>query len=283
MAGHRRTHRSHSQKCDPAHDGRVCQVGDAGPSERLGSASVKGPLCHSVGMGPWAVTTWNVHGSEHPDLRAVARVLQTETPDIVLFQEIRRSQAIALATGLGMRFTWARKHYPYSRVVYRRAEGLAIMTPHALGAAGHTELTDRASHNSWRRRIAQWALVGRSDGSTIRAYNIHLSPHEAPASRRAEAVRLTEIVSEHGDTSDVIVGGDFNDDLDPSVIFALPGIEHLTPPSTNPAHDPQQLLDHVLLPVEARDVSVTVPNGDASWAAISDHLPVTVRFTLDHS
>jgi len=27
-------------------------------------------------------------------------------------------------------------------------------------------------------------------------------------------------------------------------------------------------------------VSVTVPAGGATWAAISDHLPVTVRFTL---
>ena len=179
-----------------------------------------------------------------------------------------------------MRFTWARKHYPYSRVVYRRAEGLAILTPHALGAAGHTELSNRASHNSWKRRIAQWALIGRADGSTIRAYNIHLSPHDDAASRRAEAVRLTAVVAEHGELDDVVIGGDFNDDRDASVIYALPGIEHLTPPPTNPADRPTKLLDHVLLPVAATDVSVTVPSGDASWAAISDHLPVTVRFTL---
>jgi endonuclease/exonuclease/phosphatase family metal-dependent hydrolase len=182
-----------------------------------------------------------------------------------------------------MRFTWARKHYPYSRVVARRAEGLAILTPHALGAGGHTELSDRMSQRSWKRRIAQWALIGRPDGSTIRAYNLHLSPHDDAASRRAEAVRLTAVVAEHGDPSDVIVGGDFNDDRDASVIYALPGIEHLTPPPTNPAAQPTRLLDHVLLPVEATDVSVTVPGGDASWAAMSDHLPVTVRFTLNNS
>src|SRR4051812_26457233 len=98
-----------------------------------------------------------------------------------------------------MRFAWARKHYPYSRVVPHRAEGMAILTPHALGAGGHTELSDRVAHHSWRRRIAQWALVGRPDRSTVRAYNLHLSPHEDAASRRAEAVRLTAVVAEHGD------------------------------------------------------------------------------------
>jgi hypothetical protein len=101
--------------------------------------------------------------------------------------------------------------------------------------------------------------------------------------RRAEAVRLSTVVAEHGDLDEVIVGGDFNDDRDASVIYALPGIEHLTPPPTHPAGQPTKLLDHVLLPVGATDVSVTVPGGDASWAAMSDHLPVTVRFTLGSS
>ena len=234
-------------------------------------------------MPLWSATTWNLHGSEQPDLSHVAAALRVESPDIVMLQEVRRSQAINLASTLGMRFTWARKHYPYSRVVSGRAEGMAILTPHALGAGGHTELSNRVSQRSWKRRIAQWALIGRPDGSTIRAYNLHLSPHDDAVSRRAEAVRLTAIVAEHGDLSDVIVGGDFNDDRDASVIYALPGIEHLTPPPTNPADQPTKLLDHVLLPVEATDVSVTVPSGDASWAAMSDHLPVTVRFTLQSS
>jgi endonuclease/exonuclease/phosphatase family metal-dependent hydrolase len=232
-------------------------------------------------MGPWAVTTWNLHGSERPDLGRVAEALRVESADVILLQEVRRSQAVALAQALGIRFTWARKHYPYSRAMYRWAEGLTIMTPHTLAAAGHAELTTRQSSNSWRRRIAQWGLVGRADGTTLRAYNIHLSPHEDAASRRSEAVRLAELVAEHGDhTDDLIVGGDFNDDRDASVIYALPGIEHIPPPPTNPADHPTKLLDHVLLPPSATDVSVTVPNGDASWAAISDHLPVTVRFTL---
>jgi endonuclease/exonuclease/phosphatase family metal-dependent hydrolase len=43
---------------------------------------------------------------------------------------------------------------------------------------------------------------------------------------------------------------------------------------------PAQLLDHVLLPAAATDVSVSVPRGGTDWAAISDHLPVTVRFSI---
>ena len=229
----------------------------------------------------WTVTTWNLHGADHPDLARVAAAVRTELPDVVLLQETRKPQADELAKMLGMRFTWARKHFPYTRLLPKLAEGSTILTPHSLAAAGHTELSDGESASSWKRRIAQWALIGRPDGSTIRAYNIHLSPHHDGAGRRREeAVRLTAVVSEHGDTDDVIVGGDFNDDRDGSVIYALPGIEFLAPPPTCPSDAPTMVLDHVLLPTAATDVSVTVPSGDAEWGSISDHLPVTVRFTL---
>ena len=39
-------------------------------------------------------------------------------------------------------------------------------------------------------------------------------------------------------------------------------------------------LDHVLLPPEAESVTVSVPGGGGHWPEISDHLPVTVRFTM---
>jgi endonuclease/exonuclease/phosphatase family metal-dependent hydrolase len=111
-------------------------------------------------------------------------------------------------------------------------------------------------------------------------YNVHLSPHESASSRREEAVRLAKVVAEHGDDPPAIVAGDFNDAYDSSIIYALPGIEHLVPPDSSPAIAPSQLLDHVLLPVEAEQVSVTVPAGGADWAELSDHLPVTVRFRM---
>jgi endonuclease/exonuclease/phosphatase family metal-dependent hydrolase len=41
-----------------------------------------------------------------------------------------------------------------------------------------------------------------------------------------------------------------------------------------------QVLDHVLLPPDARDVDTVVPEGGAWWASLSDHLPVTCRSSL---
>ena len=49
---------------------------------------------------------------------------------------------------------------------------------------------------------------------------------------------------------------------------------------SNPSDFPTQSLDHVLLPAHASNVTVSAPEGSEQWAAISDHLPVTVRFTL---
>jgi endonuclease/exonuclease/phosphatase family metal-dependent hydrolase len=180
-----------------------------------------------------------------------------------------------------MKFTWALKHYPFTPLLRGAAEGLAIFSPHVVDAAGHSEISDGRTKWSYKRRIAQWALVGRPDTSAYRVYNVHLSPANKASERRAEAVSVTEIVESHGDAPPAIVAGDFNDDTDSNIIFALPGVEHITPPKTNPADSPTQVLDHVLLPPEAREVTVTVPAGSAEWAELADHLPVTVRFALD--
>ena len=228
----------------------------------------------------WAVLTWNVHGSAGPDIDAAAAAVRNETPDVVVVQEIRKGQAAALAAALRMRYSWALKHSPYTKLVWWRAEGMAIMTPHLLDAVGHTEVSDGQPMRSWRRRIAQWGLVGRADRSMLMIYNLHLSPHQDTASRRAEAARVSELVASIGDDPPPVVAGDFNDADDPSIIEALPGVEHVVPPMSNPSEAPNQLLDHVLLPAHATEVTVSVPAGGDDWSAISDHLPVTVRFTL---
>jgi len=228
----------------------------------------------------WAVLTWNVHGSAGPDIGAVSAAIRDESPDIVVLQEIRNGQAKALATRLHLRYSWVLKHSPYKRLMWWRAEGMAIMTPHLLDAVGHTEISDDQPMRSWRRRIAQWGLVGRADRSMVMIYNVHLSPHQDAESRRAEAVRLSELVAGIGNDPPPVVAGDFNDADDPSIIEALPGVEHVVPSMTNPSEAPTQLLDHVLLPATASLVTVSVPPGGAEWAAISDHLPVTTRFTL---
>ncbi len=228
----------------------------------------------------WCVLTWNVHGSEGPDIDRVAGVIRAESPDVVVIQEIRKAQAERLGQALTMRYSWARKHNPYTTAMWWRAEGMAILTPHLLDAAGHSEISDDQPMRSWRRRIVQWALVGRADRSLVMIYNVHLSPHDDADSRRSEAVRVSEIVTAIGNDPPPIVAGDFNDAADRTIIEALPGIEHVVPSNTNPSRQPSQLLDHVLVPAQATDVSADVPTGGPDWAAISDHLPVTVRFSL---
>ena len=224
--------------------------------------------------------TWNVHGSQEPDPQALAAVIRAEAPDVVAVQEIRRGQAEALATALTMRYSWALKHAPYTRLMPSLYEGMSIMTPHAIGAAAHSEISDHVGMRSWRRRIAQWALIGRPDRSLMAVVNLHLSPHDDAESRRSEAQRVGEIVAQIGDDQPTVVAGDFNDADDPTIVDLLPGVEHMEPSPTNPAGVPTQLLDHVLLPPDAYQVAVTVPAGGDDWAAISDHLPVTVRFSL---
>jgi len=228
----------------------------------------------------WTVLTWNVHGSAAPDVDAIAATIREASPDVVVVQEIRKRQATSLAAMLPMRFTWALKHYPYTKALWWQAEGMAIMTPHLLDAVGHTEISDEQPMRSWRRRIAQWGLIGRADRSMLMIYNLHLSPHDDDDSRRAEAVRVRYLVASIGDEPPAVVAGDFNDAGDPSIIERLPGVEHVASPMSNPSEAPTQSLDHVLLPEHAQNVEVSAPDGSEQWAAISDHLPVTVRFTL---
>ena len=224
-----------------------------------------------------------MHGSEEPDVASLASTIAVEAPDIVVLQEIREPQADELARALSMRYSWALKHAPYTRLLRSRAEGMALMTAHALGAPGHTEISEDQPIRSWRRRIAQWALIGRPDRSMVMIYNLHLSPHDDAEARWLEAHRVRELVASIGDDPYPVVAGDFNDADEPMIVAELPGIEHLEPSPTNPAESPHQRLDHVLLPVDATDVAVTVPAGGPEWAAMSDHLPVTVRFTLPMS
>jgi endonuclease/exonuclease/phosphatase family metal-dependent hydrolase len=228
----------------------------------------------------WTVLTWNVHGSARPDLDALASGIKVESPDVVVLQEIRKRQAASLAALLQMRYSWSLKHSPYTKLMWWRSEGAAIMTPHLLDAVGHTEVSDEQPMRSWRRRIVQWGLVGRADRSMLMIYNLHLSPHDDADSRRDEAARVNALIATIGEDPPAVVAGDFNDADDPTVIDLLPGIEHVVPPMSNPADAPAQRLDHVLLPAHAQDVTVSVPAGGTEWAAISDHLPVTVRFTL---
>ena len=226
----------------------------------------------------WTVTTWNVRGTERPPLDRVADHLASTSSDVVVLQEVQRAQAADLGRRLGMQHAWARKHYPRTPLLAGQAEGLAILTPHALREPGSRELT-AASTWSWRRRIVQWALVERADHSAYRIVNLHLTPHGEHERRVEEAKRISEwFPADVGAPS--ILAGDVNDDGG-GVVAALPAVEHVVAPPTCPPERPTMRLDRVLLPAAATGVTVDVPDGGPQWAELSDHLPVTVAFDLD--
>ena len=158
----------------------------------------------------WTVLTWNVHGSALPSVDALATAIRDESPDIVVLQEIRSRQATELATELQMRYSWAPKHYPYTKAMWWRAEGAAIMTPHLLDAVGHTEITDDQPMRSGDAvsPSGHW-WVGRTVDGDV--YNLHLSPDDDAESRRAEAARVSELMPSIGDDPPSVVAGDFND------------------------------------------------------------------------
>ena len=163
-------------------------------------ASVRHSGVASVELAPWSVMTWNIHGSAKPSIDALAAAIAVEAPDIVVVQEIRKKQAATLAGAISMRYTWALKHHPYTQFVWWRSEGMAILTRHVLDARGsHRDLQTVSRSGTG----GGGSPCGRSSaapiGSAVRIYNLHLSPHENAPSRRAEAVRVREIVAEHGD------------------------------------------------------------------------------------
>lgn len=229
----------------------------------------------------WSVLTWNIQGAKRTDLARVAQVISDAAVDVVMLQEAQRPQADELARRLQMRHVWAEKHNPFRPFLRGRAEGATILTPHELSDSGHAQVGAAASRRTYKRRIVQWATISRDDATGYRVYNTHLSPHDFAARRLSEAHRVAAICAAHGDVPPVIVAGDLNDVNEPAVIAALPGIEAMAAPLSNPAHAPTQAIDHVLVPPDSSSVSVSAPAGGEAWGELSDHLPVTVRFTLD--
>jgi endonuclease/exonuclease/phosphatase family metal-dependent hydrolase len=227
----------------------------------------------------WTVLTWNIQGARRPDLTRIASVISTEGADVVALQEVRRPQAEHLADALAMTHVWHRKHHALAPLFPGRAEGAALLSPHPMSEIDHARVSDATSTRSYRHRIVQWAVIERSARSAYRIFNVHLSPHDMHEQRTAEAARVAAIATSLGDHPPTVVAGDLNDAGSPEIVGALPGDEVLEPPPTNPSDRPTQCIDHVLLPAGATGVSVSAPAGGSEWAELSDHLPLTVRFS----
>lgn len=225
--------------------------------------------------------TWNLQGTKRTDLDRAEQVIAEAHPDVVLLQEVREPQAAELSERLDLRHHWVFKHHAFTPLWRSQAEGAAILTPHQLRQCGSEVVSRSTWKRWWRRRIAVWGLVERDDHSAFRVVNVHLSPHDLRLERLSEADRITAISRAWGDAPPLVVGGDLNDHGEQEPLDRLPGVEHVPSPPTNPAVAPTNVLDHVLVPAEATDVTLEVPDGGPIWDDLSDHLPVTVRFSMD--
>ena len=229
----------------------------------------------------WRIVSWNVRGSAQPDIGAVAEVIRGFEPDVVAIQEIQRRQATRLGATLGWRQCWTRKHYPYTPLMWWRAEGLAIVSPHSLDHVWRETISPGVSTWTFRHRVLLAATIRRGDGDELRVYDTHLAAHRAPDERIDQARRVARRVAAD-DAPQRIVAGDLNAHGEPEVIRELHAVGLRDPgsDSTHPSHRPRRRLDHVLVPQSARVLESSVPRGGDEWAGISDHLPLVVAISL---
>ena len=232
--------------------------------------------------GPaWRVLTWNVRGSHRPDLGDLADVVRRYAPDVVALQEVWRGQAGRLAGALGWHHVWARKHHPWSPLVWWRTEGLAILSPSPLASPVHRTISTGVSTWTYGHRIVLAATVQRGPGDELRVYDTHLASDRDADARIVQARRVADLVATEG-APHRVVAGDLNDEGEPEVVRELHrvGLRDVDGGSTNPAIAPRQRLDHVVIPAGAVVVEQHEPAGGEEWAELSDHLPVLVAFRL---
>ena len=236
--------------------------------------------------------TWNIRGSARPDLAAIGAVIAAKRPDAIAVQEIGRRQADTLAKILRWHHCWARKHYPYSSVQWRLAEGLAIMSPHPLSHTTSHSLSPDRSTWTHHHRIALATSVqrdrdpagdrdrgdrGRRD--TVRIYNVHLAAGRLADERITQAGRVAALIAAQH-PSLTVVAGDLNAGSEVEVIRELHrgGVHDPGGGPTYPSIAPRARFDFILVP----DASVVTdrhePSGGDDWRRLSDHLPVTIDF-----
>lgn len=224
--------------------------------------------------------TWNLLGAANPNLHLVAEVIESYHPDAVALQEVRRHQAHHLSHRLGWRHAWTRKHYAYTPLLWRRAEGVAILSPHVLGQVTRGSISPGESTWTYRHRVVLAADVARGP-DVLRVYDTHLASHSAD-DRIAQARRIAHRIASEAQGRVVVVAGDLNADVavEPEVIreFHAVGLRDHGGEHTNPSIAPAQRLDYVLLPEGAEHVDTSTPGGGQAWHGLSDHLPVLVEF-----
>ncbi len=230
---------------------------------------------------PWRVMTWNILGAQHPDVTEIAAVIREQQPDVASVQEVQRAQLRRLAKQLGWNYAWARKHYPFSPLLWWRAEGIGILSPWAVSARLRTTISPGVSTWVYKHRVLLAVTVTRRDGA-LRVFNTHLASHDADE-RLAQATRVADSVRADASRCKILTG-DLNttDGSEIEVLreFRAVGLTDAGGTVSNPSIAPSQRIDYVLLPDSAITISSHTPDGGELWARLSDHLPVLVEFAV---
>lgn len=228
----------------------------------------------------WRVLTWNILGARDPDIARLAAHIRSSNPDVVALQEARRAQATQLARALGWRMVWKRKHWPLTPLFWWRAEGQSLLAPTKLIDAHQQVLSHGVSKWTYRHRTMITATVQRG-ADRIRVSNVHLSSN-SPDERIEQARRAAEFIDTEP-TALRVVCGDMNavNELEVLREFHAIGVRDTGGDFTNPSRVPSKRLDYVLVPEDAKVSAIDTPEGGDQWAALSDHLPVLVEFSVD--
>ena len=215
--------------------------------------------------------------ARQPNLDVITEVIAGYAPDVVALQEVQRRQTRGLTRRLGWKVVWSRKHFPYSPLVWWRAEGLAIMTPHVVGDLISISISPGVSTWTYQHRVAMAATVTRPDADALRVVNTHLASHDADQ-RIAQARRVVPLIGDH---RPAVVAGDLNamDEVEVIREFGAVGLVDPGGDYSNPSIAPVQRLDYVLVPESATVMSRLTPEGGERWHQLSDHLPVLVEFS----
>jgi endonuclease/exonuclease/phosphatase family metal-dependent hydrolase len=235
--------------------------------------------------------TWNVRGSDKPDLLDIAAVIGSYQPDVVALQEVQAGQAHLIGRTLGYQVRWARKHFPYGVALWWRAEGLAVLSPHHL-AERRRHLLSPGEHSwTYRRRVALRVQVHLPEVE-LRVFNVHLASGDDVEERVDQASILAGVIAaerQHdGSPFAAVIAGDLNAHEEPEVMAPLhaarfrdawesAAVRDGEPGYTSDAEVPSRRLDYVLYSSMGECVSAEVPEPGPQWSRRSDHLPLIVQ------
>jgi endonuclease/exonuclease/phosphatase family metal-dependent hydrolase len=235
------------------------------------------------------IMTYNVHSCFGMDgrisPRRIARVIETQMPDIVALQEIdlgrRRSraedQAALIALLLGM-------HYEFCPTVTVNEEhyGHALFSPWPMEVVKRARLPLAPGRNGGEPRAALWVRINVA-GRTLNVITTHLGLGWNEGVAQSRALLGEEWLAGIPADEPVVLCGDFN--LSPGgagyrlltsrLRDAQLALKGHGPLRTFSSIQPFMRIDHVLISPQFEVTGVRVPRNDLTRVA-SDHLPLVI-------